>query len=241
MKKLPKILMISVFTAGFIYSVVVNIPAWMVGTFVSKYSQQRLDTANERGTFWHGQALLIAQDLDSHSAVPLIMVSWQIKLGLTKFITLSFSAANKAIATAELTKSGLQVTNLDLALSLDQVAPLLGNLNSLGLSGNVHLAAAKILLAKKNQGIINIQLEDVGSGIAPVNPLGSYQIAFDLAGQSLTVSSDSGSVLDVSGEGNLTSLVLKSRVVEDKKEKLLQFMTMMGIPQADGSYNMKVF
>ncbi|MEN9946430.1 MAG: hypothetical protein RLZZ293_816, partial [Pseudomonadota bacterium] len=39
----------------------------------------------------------------------------------------------------------------------------------------------------------------------------------------------------------LNSLILNLKVQADKKEQLLQFMTMMGMPQADGSYQMKVF
>jgi hypothetical protein len=77
--------------------------------------------------------------------------------------------------------------------------------------------------------------------MSPVNPIGSYNVNFDLSSMGITISSNPDSVIDVSGSGNIKNLVLNSKVQPDKKEKLLQFMTMTGIPQADGSYQMKAF
>ena len=241
MTKVTKIMLSATFVCGLLYSLVANLPAWLLGNIANHYSQNRLDTTNEDGSFWNGHAMLIAKDSDTKSVVPLIMLGWKVKLGLTQFVTITFSAAKNTLAVATLSRAGFQINNLDLSLSLDQLAPLLGNLNSLALSGNVNVSSTEIKLAKKVQGIIKVKLEAVGSGIAPVNPIGSYQLDLDLAAQSLNVSSDADSIINVSGGGNFKSLVLKSRIKEDKKERLLQFMTMMGVPQADGSYQMKVF
>jgi len=241
MKKWQKFLLITVFVFAFLSSIVLNIPAWMVGSLVYKYSQHKLDTINEHGTFWNGQALLIAIDKQGKTAVPLLQIGWKIKLGLTKFIDINFNSSNQTIANASLTKSGLLVDNVNLSLSLDQLTPLMDNLNSLSLSGNVHLTANKLLISNKMQGNINVKLDNVASGMAPVNPIGSYQVAVDLSNIGINVTSDSDSTINVTGVGTINGLVLSSRVRDDKKEQLLQFMTMLGIPQADGSYQLKVF
>jgi hypothetical protein len=112
----------------------------------------------------------------------------------------------------------------------------------LNLSGNVHVNANSLEIGKKMNGSVNVQLSNVGSGISPVNPVGSYAVTMNLASGSLNVStSDPASVLTVTGDGSLSSLMLNSKVAPEKKDQLFQFMTMMGIPQADGSYQMKVF
>lgn len=241
MKKWQKILLIVVFIVTFLSGIVLNIPAWMVGSLVYKYSQHKLDTINERGTFWNGQALLIAVDRQGKTAVPLLLIGWKIKLGLTKFIEINFNSSNQTIADAALTKTGLQINNVNLSLSLDQLTPLMDNLNSLSLSGNVHLTANKLLISNKMQGNIDVKLDSVASGMAPVNPIGSYQVGLDLSTMGINVSSDSSSIISVTGVGTMGGLVLNSRVRDDKKEQLLQFMTMLGIPQADGSYQLKAF
>lgn len=241
MKKWQKILLICVFAFAFLGSIVINMPAWMVGTLVYKYSKHKLDTINEQGTFWNGQAMLIAIDKEGKTAVPLIVIGWKIKLGLAKFININFSSSNQTIANAALTKSGLMVDNVNLSLSLDQITPLVENLNSLSLSGNVHLTANKIVVSNKMQGNIDVKLDNVASGMAPVNPIGSYHVALDLSNLGINIDSNSDSVITVNGSGSMNGLVLNSRVKADKKEQLLQFMTMLGIPQADGSYQFKVF
>ena len=241
MKNWKKILVVILFVILFAGSLIINIPAWVIGSLLNHYTQGRVGTTRETGTFWNGGALLYAADKDAKTSVPLLMVGWHIKFGLSKFIDIEFNASNKTIARAALTKKGVDVSDLNLSMSLDQLTPLLGNLNSLGLSGNVHVTAANLLLSKTNQGNINVKLEDVGSAIAPVNPIGSYMVDFNLANTSIDVSSDGDSVINVTASGNLNSLVLTSKIQPDKKTQLLQFMTMMGIPQADGSYQMKVF
>ncbi|MBX9866686.1 MAG: type II secretion system protein N, partial [Burkholderiales bacterium] len=140
-----------------------------------------------------------------------------------------------------LSKAGLQVSNVNVDLSVDQLEPFLGNLSSMSLSGNVHVDASSLTLGKANLGTVNVKLEDVGSGISSVNPIGSYTLQINLANSSIDVNSSPDSVIGVTATGSMNSLTLNSTVQADKKEKLLQFMTMMGLPQADGSYKMKVF
>ena len=241
MNKLKKIAIYLVFIFGFFYSIIINTPAWVLGSLISHYSQGRVSTSNEQGSFWNGQALLMAHDGSGKIVVPLMMVGWNIKLGFSKFIAVNLTASNKTIANASLNKAGISLNNVNLGLSLDQLTPFLGNLNALNLSGNVRINADNLSIGKQMNGTINIQLQNVGSGISPVNPIGSYSVSLNLNNSAVNVNTSSDSVITVTGDGNLNSLMLNSRVQADKKDKLLQFMTMMGIPQLDGSYQLKVF
>lgn len=240
MSKARKILIYTSVVVIFLASIVINTPAWIMGAMLEHYSANRVSTLNEQGSFWNGSALLQANDKVSKKTVPIIMVGWQIKFGFKKFVTINLTASNQTIAAISLTKNGIAVNNVNLALSLDQLTPFMGNLNTLNLSGSVRLSADNLLIGKKMQGNVNLTLNNVGSGISPINPIGSYQVSIDLASQALEVSTtDSNSVISVTGTGSINSLILNSKVQPDKKEQLLQFMTMMGIPQADGSYQLK--
>lgn len=240
MSKARKILIYSAVATVFVISLIVNTPAWVMGSMLGHYSGNRVSTINEQGSFWNGTALLQANDKVGKKVVPIIMIGWQIKFGFKKFVTVNLTASNQTIAAVSLTKNGIAVNNVNLALSLDQLTPFMGNLNTLNLSGSVRLSADNLLIGKKMQGSVNLTLNNVGSGISPINPIGSYQVSVDLASQALDVSTtDANSVISVTGSGSTNSLTLNSKVQPDKKEQLLQFMTMMGIPQADGSYQLK--
>lgn len=242
MSKLQRILIICLLSVSFIGGLIVYMPAWIVGSLADKYSDHRISTSNEQGTFWNGGAMLMASDSSGKNLVQVTRIKWKVKLGFSKFIDINFTSSDKTIANISLSNKGLQVGNVNLNLSMDQLEPFLGNLSSMGLSGNVHVDAANLSLSNKsNSGIVHVKLEDVGSSISPVNPIGSYTVQLDLANSGIDVSSTPDSVINVKANGNMKSLTLNSTVQADKKDKLLQFMTMMGLPQPDGSYQMKVF
>ncbi len=241
MSKLQRILTICLLVFSFVGGLIMYMPAWLVGSLADKYSEHRVSTSNEKGTFWNGGAMLMASDSDGKNLVQVTRINWKVKLGFSKFIDINFTSSDRTIANVSLTGKGLQVSNVNLNLSMDQLEPFLGNLSSMGLSGNVHVNASSLSLGKANTGTINVKLEDVGSSISPVNPVGSYDVQLNLANSGIDVVSSPDSVISVKANGTMKGLTLNSTVQADKKEKLLQFMTMMGLPQPDGSYQMKVF
>lgn len=241
MSKLQRILTICLLGFCFVGGLIMYMPAWLVGSLADKYSEHRISTSNEKGTFWNGGGMLMASDSDGKNLVQVTRINWKVKLGFSKFIDINFTSSDRTIANVSLTVKGLQVSNVNLNLSMDQLEPFLGNLSSMGLSGNVHVNASSLSLGKANTGTINVKLEDVGSSISPVNPVGSYDVQLNLANSGIDVVSSPDSVISVKANGTMKGLTLNSTVQADKKEKLLQFMTMMGLPQPDGSYQMKVF
>lgn len=241
MSKSQRILIICLMVLSFLGGLIIYMPAWIVGSLADKYSEHRISTSSEQGTFWNGGAMLMASDSSGKNLVQVTRIKWKVKLGFSNFVDVNFTSSDKTIANVSLSKAGLQVNNVNLILSMDQLEPFLGNLSSMSLSGNVQVDANSLKLGKSNSGIVNVKLEDVGSGISPVNPIGSYTVQLDLANSGIDVSSAPDSVISVKANGSMKGLTLNSTVQADKKDKLLQFMTMMGLPQPDGSYQMKVF
>ena len=65
------------------------------------------------------------------------------------------------------------------------------------------LQQISFLAGKKMEGMIIVKLDDVGSGMSPVNPIGSYSVNFDLSTMGINISSNPNSVIDVSGNGSV--------------------------------------
>lgn len=241
MRIIKKILLVSLSFIFIVGVLLAEMPAWVVGSIFSHYTAGRLVTKNESGSFWNGNALLVAVSENKKTQEPLMRVHWNLKLGLTKFIALDLKSYNKNVANIFINKDGMNVQNVDLSLAINQLTIFVGNLNSLNLTGNVKVTAPTIKIAKKLSGNVQLSLSNIGSGMSPVNPIGNYNLSLDLSNMAINVSSVGDSVISITGSGDASHLQLSATVDPDKKADMLQFMTMMGIPQSDGSYALKVY
>ncbi len=240
--KIKRYIIVSAFLLVFIFSLAANLPAWVLGNVVEKYSQGKLKIYNQTGTFWTGSGLFVAIDNNGKQSAPLLMINWKIRLGINKFVDAKFTIDNNQIAEVYLAKNGLNLDNLNLSLSISQVSHLVNVITSFGLSGNLNLSCRHMMLSSKNSsGTFNINLDNVSSNMSPVNPLGSYQISFDAENGGLNVSSNPNSALQLNGSGSIRGLNLKGSIDKTKSEKMLQFISVLGMPGADGTYNIKVF
>lgn len=229
------------FILVFIVTLIRNVPTWVLGNAISHYSSEKVKLYNQTGTFWNGSGLLVANDPHTTHSAPLLLIDWKIKLGLKKFIAINFNIGDTQIAEVYLNSKGINLDNLNLSLSLSQVSQLSGVIKDLGLSGNMHLTASHLAIGKIFTGNFNIDFTDISSSLSPVNPLGNYQIDLDAATGNITVHTNGDSTLILNGSGNMNSLTLNAKIAPSKTEKMQQFITVMGIPKPDGSYEMKIF
>lgn len=218
-----------------------KLPAWFLGVLTSKYTENRLITREEYGSFWDGSALLVASDKDNKRNVPLRRIDWKVQLGLKNFVTLNVKSSASPLANITLQKDGLHVDNVNMSITMEQLIAFASNFATLGLFGDVNVSGSGIVLSSTNKGQIKVSLDSVGSAMSPLNPIGNYAVNFDIATTKIDVSSNSDSIVDVSGSGSLNGLSLNATVKPDSIDQMLQFMTMMGIPQGNGSYLLKVF
>ncbi len=240
--KKKKFFYIFTFILVFIYTVVNNIPSWVLADLIEKYSQKHLKLYNTDGTLWRGSGLLVAMDTKQQMrSSPVLYLDWHLSMGLKRFIQIRFLVGKKQIAEIYLNKDGVNVDNLEVSLSISQVSQLVDVIHNLGISGNLKVTAKHILLAKANQGEVNVQIDNVSSTISRVNPLGNYNMNVVLNTGDITMHSSSDSVLNVSGTGNFNGLTLDAKVRDDKKDDMLQLMTAIGKPMPDGSYKLKIF
>ena len=239
---MKKKLTISLFVIIFMCGIVINLPAWILSSTMSYYSGGKVKLYNETGNFWRGSGLLVIENKRLKVSAPLIVINWNLSLGFRRFVNVAFSIDSNKIADVYLNKDGLNLDKLELSLSLDQVTQLVSIVGNLGLSGNLNLSTPHMLITtKKSVGVFNAKVDSISSSMAPINPLGSYNISFDVSNGAIKVSSTPGSTLGITGSGNEGSLSLRAIVKADKREQMSQFMTVLGIPGSDGSYTLKVF
>jgi hypothetical protein len=231
-----------VFGIVFTITMIHDIPSWMLGSLVQKYSAGRLRFYDTRGTFWNGSGLLVAMGAKLQTSAPILLLNWNIKLGTTKFIDIDFNVGNKRIAEFYIDKSGSNLDKLDLSMSITQVEKLFDIIKDMSISGNVNISADHISIGKKMKGNFTLTLDNISSGISRVNPLGSYIVTLSTDTNQIEVSTKgSGSVLTLEGNGSINSLILEGRIKDDSKEDMMQFITLMGIPKANGAYQLKIF
>ncbi|MCE2705831.1 MAG: type II secretion system protein N [Proteobacteria bacterium] len=241
LRRYKKLLISLAFAIIFLITMFNNIPTWVLAKTLNHYSQNKIKLYETRGTFWKGSGLLVAIEPQTQQSAPLVLLNWKIKLGFSKLVDINFMIGNNSVADVYLNKHGLNLSNLNLSLSIAQVSELFGLIKNFDLSGNINISTKEIQLGNKNQGIFNIALSSLSSGRAPINPLGDYDVMFNVNDGAIDISSSSDSTLMLNGNGTMSNLSLKARIQESKKEKMLQFISVIGIPQPDGSYNLKIF
>lgn len=236
-----KIFISTTFIIIFLMAMIINIPTWVLGSVLSKYSQGRLHLYDTQGTFWNGSGLLVAVDQKTQHSAPLILLNWKAKLGLSELLEVKFFVGNTQLVKIYLNQQGVYLESLNISLSIGQLTEIFGLIKNLGLSGNIKVSTSQIHLGTKNEGVFDIKFTAISSGISPVNPLGDYDISFNTGSGAIGVNSSSDSALMLTGSGTINELILNGKVASTKREKLLQFITVMGLPQPDGSYNLKIF
>lgn len=239
--KLRKYATITIVVIIFFTTLVLNIPAWVLSSQVAKYSNNRLTLYNLSGSFWDGSGLLVASSKNGMEGAPIAHLKWKITPGLTRFINIQFSMDQHKVATVYIDKHGLNIDNLDLSLSIVQVSHISDVVKDLNISGNFQINANHILIAQKPSGRINIKVRNMSSGLSPVNPLGSYNINYNMETSKIEVSTENNAALTINGSGSTSGLILKASVNPDKVEKMRTFITLLGMPNADGTYNIKLF
>ncbi|MCC2645328.1 MAG: hypothetical protein K0R49_125 [Burkholderiales bacterium] len=245
LSKTSKYLIITSFVLVFLGTLIVNTPAWVLNIPLTKYTQGKLRLYNLTGSFWNGSGLLVALNKKSQQTdgSPLISLKWQVSLGVSKYINVKLNLGTRDIANIYLNNKGLNVDNLDLSLSVIQVSQLSDVITDLKLSGNLQINTKHLLIAKTQKtGIIYINAHDISSGVSPVNPLGSYKVALDIGTNLINVNTISDdTILSLNGNGSTSALTLKAAIDPSKTEQMKTFITLMGVPNADGTFNLKLF
>jgi len=252
------VLWLSAIAAAVALTVLVFLPATWLGSMVETQTGGRLTLGDAQGTLWRGSAFVGGAAGASGAVTPLLpgRFSWQLSpmvlLGQVD-LTLENPQALSQPVNLSGSWSQWQVSPAALLLPAERLAGLGAPLNTLAPSGVVKLSWTTLELARAGQALaVNgrtlLSLNDMGSRMAPIKPLGSYELTMDWRGQQaqMSLSTVRGALLlsgtgaldkgrfQFSGQaqaadgyeetlGNLLNLLGQRRMVDGKKTIALEF------------------
>ena len=195
-------------------TVLIFLPATWLGSFVETRTAGRLTLGDAQGTLWRGSAFIGGAPGAGGAVTPLLpgRFTWRLS-PLVLFGQVDMLVENPQALTQPVNLTGSwsewQVSPAALLLPADRLAGLGAPLNTLAPSGQMKLSWSTLQIARAGnsvalKGHTLLALNDMGSRMAPVKPLGSYVMSMDWQGQSarMNLSTVRGALL-LSGNGAL--------------------------------------
>ena len=195
-------------------TVLVFLPATWLGSIVEEQTGGRLTLGDAQGTLWRGSAFVGGAAGASGAVTPLLpgRFSWRLSpLVLLGQVDMTLENPEALSQPVSLTGSWSewQVSPGTLLVPAERLAGLGSPLNTLALSGAMKLSWSTLALARAGQAMdVNgrtlLSLNDMGSRMAPIKPLGSYEMTMDWRAQQaqLSLKTVRGALL-LSGTGAL--------------------------------------
>ena len=189
-------------------------PAAWLGPIVEQQTGGRLTLGDAQGTLWRGSAFIGGAPGAGGAVTPLLpgRFAWRLS-PLVLLGSVSLQLENP-LALSQPTRvvgswSQWQVSPAELMLPAEGLAGLGAPLNTLAPSGVMRLSWTTLELVRQPQTVaVNgrtvLVMNDMGSRMSPVRPLGSYELAMDWQGQQakLNLTTVRGALL-LSGSGSL--------------------------------------
>ncbi len=208
------VLWLSAAILAVVLTVLAFLPASWLGTIVETQTGGRLTLGDAQGTLWRGSAFIGGAAGANGAVTPLLPGRFDWRLSPMVLLgQVDMELSNPQALSQPVNLSGSwstwQVSPAALLLPADRLAGLGAPLNTLAPTGSMKLSWSTLQLARAGQGFdVNGQtvlaLDDMGSRMAPVKPLGSYEMTMDWTGQQakLSLKTVRGALL-LSGTGGL--------------------------------------
>jgi general secretion pathway protein N len=208
------LLWLAAILSAVILTVLAFLPATWLGSIVETQTGGRLTLGDAQGTLWRGSAFLGGAAGASGAVTPLLAGRFEWRLSpmvLLGQVDLKLENSEALSQPVNVTGSwnAWQVSPAALLLPAERLAGLGAPLNTLAPSGAMRLSWTTLQLERLERAVaINgrtmLALNDMGSRMAPVKPLGSYELTMDWRGQQaqLNLSTVRGALL-LSGKGAL--------------------------------------
>ena len=183
--------------AAVVVTVLAFLPAAWLGPIVETRTGGRLTLGDAQGTLWRGSAFVGGAAGANGAVTPLLpgRFAWRLSpmvlLGQVD-MTLENPQALSQQVSLEGSWSQLQLSPAALLLPAERLAGLGAPLNTLAPSGAMKLSWSTLQLARAGNAVditgrTVLALNNMGSVMAPVKPLGSYEMTMDWSGQKATL------------------------------------------------------
>jgi len=224
-------------------------PASWMTALVEKQTEGRLTLGDAHGTLWRGSAFIGGAASGSDPLTPLLpgRFSWHLS-PLVLLGSVDAELENAEALSQPISVQGnwhqWQVSQGAILLPAERLAALGAPLNTLQPSGQMLLSWKQLQLTQQHgkiemTGVMNLAMNDLGSRISPVKPMGSYDLSFDWRGTqaNVTLKTVKGPLL-LNGSGMLNDGRLQfsgtAQAATGHEEKLANFLNLLGQRRREG-------
>ncbi len=167
-------------------------PASWLASMVEEQTAGRLTLGDAHGTLWRGSAFIGGAASGSDPVTPLLpgRFSWRLS-PLVMLGDVDAELENPEALSRPITVTGnwheWKVSPAAILLPAERLAALGAPLNTIQPSGEMRLSWEPLQLTLQNKtiamvGAMNLEMNDIGSRLSQVKPLGSYDVALDWHG-----------------------------------------------------------
>jgi general secretion pathway protein N len=224
-------------------TVMMFFPVTWMASMVEKQTAGRLTLGDARGTLWRGSAFIGGAASGSDPLTPLLpgRFSWRLSpLILLGSVDAELENA-EALSQPIVVKGNWrqwQVSPGAILLPAERLTALGAPLNTVQPSGQMRLSWEALQLTRQNgtigmAGTMNLEMNDLGSRLSPVKPLGSYDLALVWHGTQadVTLKTVKGPMM-LSGSGKFTNGYLQfsgtAQAETGQEQRLANFLNLLG-------------
>jgi general secretion pathway protein N len=218
-------------------------PAGWVASMLEKQTAGRLTLGDAHGTLWRGSAFIGGAASGSDPLTPLLpgRFSWRLSpmvlLGSVDAELENTEALSRPISVTGNWRQW-QVSPGRIVLPAERLAALGAPLNTVQPSGQMRLSWESLQLTRQNgnigiAGAMNLELNDIGSRLSPVKPLGSYDLSVDWHGTQadVTLKTITGPMI-LNGSGTFADGRLRfsatAQAQAGQEQNLANFLNLLG-------------
>lgn len=225
--------------------------AWMA-PIIEQQTGGRFTLGDAQGSIWRGSAFIGAAPSGFDPVTPLLPGRFAWRLSPTVLIGVldaSLENADVLLQPVQITGSWSQwqVSPAHMRLSAERLAALGAPLNTILPTGEMQLSWSVLQLARRERrvdltGSVQLDLNDIGSRLSPIKPLGAYRLKMEWQGQAaqLDLASLEGPLL-LTGKGGLDAGRLhfsgRAQAAPGQEERLANLLNLLGQRRRDGASN----
>lgn len=228
---------------------VATAPATLVDAGLHRGTHGRLRLADAQGTLWSGSGQIEIRDASGRTGVAKTL-AWRVvpesllRGHLVCEVELDQSAKRFPVT---ISLSRIELANADISLPATVLGLGVPKLAPLGLTGEVLIHVASLSIARDTmEGNATLQWRAAGSTLAPVSPLGDYEIRLDSEG--VTVHAFLRTVegpLQLDGKGSWTrgdnpTFLAMARVPPQHQQQLAPLLRLIAVERGEGSFELQL-
>jgi len=229
----------------YLLALAATMPATLLDAGLDARTTGRLRLTAAQGTLWSGKGQIESQGGDG-SAGFTRSVQWHLDPGQLMLARLAWRVVyttDQPPALVSASWSGIEIKQLDLELPIATAVQIWPVLRGYGLGGLVQMHVDMLAFsADASEGSATLQWHGASTGLAPVSPLGSYELRLEGNGAGIGISLHTlQGPLRLEGKGSVGRtrrpvFVAVAQVEPAERELLAPFLRLFAVENADGNF-----